>query len=741
MKKHLVENDMSKPKKSDTTPTTTLTLDFENCYGIKSLRHEFKFSTKHSTFSIYASNGSMKTSFAKVFEEISEERDPEDSVYPQRKSKFDIKLDKNDIGPSQIFVIRSYKQDYESGKLSTLMVNKKLRSKYGKIHKDIDDKKQELLKKLKEISGVKQLDEIEKSISRTFYQNEENKFFETLERIKTEINGDKIIAYPNIEYKIIFNDKVKNFLNQPDIQQNIKEYIEKYDELLEQSTYFKKGIFDHSQAEVIASQLKKNGFFEAQHAVLFGAEKISTEEQLQAVINQEKEKILSDKALRNKFNVVDAKIKANADLREFRDFLANHLTIAVELNNLDSFSAKLWKYYLHENKADFNDLLNIHSQGDGDLRKIVAEAQKEQTKWLDVLQIFNERFTVPFTVKIANKTDVMLKDDVPTTDFEFVENNETRNMEKDELLKILSQGEKRALYLLDIIFEIEARKDEDEKNLFVIDDIADSFDYQNKYAIIEYLSDISKENNFYQIILSHNFDFHRTISSRLSMGRPNKLNVVKNDDGITLTEEVYQNNPFNDWRKNLNNDHKLIASIPFVRNLAEYSGNDDIKNKLTACLHYKTETETLTLQDINDYFKQILCGINLTKNLDRKYLDFLNDVVNEPVNKELLEYKIVMAISIRLKSEKFMIDHIDDKNFVNSIKENQTRELVGEYKKLCKDVGEDAGKNIKNLDKVQLMTPESIHINSFMYEPLLDMSNTCLINLHSDIIEMCKSTK
>lgn len=57
-----------------------------------------------------------------------------------------------------------------------------------------------------------------------------------------------------------------------------------------------------------------------------------------------------------------------------------------------------------------------------------------------------------------------------------------------------------------------------QKTLFIVDDIADSFDYKNKYAIIEYLKDIGDNEIFHQIILTHNFDFHRTVSSRLDMG-------------------------------------------------------------------------------------------------------------------------------------------------------------------------------------------------------------------------------
>ena len=67
-------------------------------------------------------------------------------------------------------------------------------------------------------------------------------------------------------------------------------------------------------------------------------------------------------------------------------------------------------------------------------------------------------------------------------------------------MQVLSNGEKRALYILNIIFEVEARKAAKQNTLFVIDDIADSFDYKNKYAIIEYLKEVGEVANFRQII-------------------------------------------------------------------------------------------------------------------------------------------------------------------------------------------------------------------------------------------------
>ena len=142
---------------------------------------------------------------------------------------------------------------------------------------------------------------------------------------------------------------------------------------------------------------------------------------------------------------------------------------------------------------------------------------------------------MPFRLAIENRTEVILSGEIPVISFEFEDRSQKKGIEREQLLQVLSQGEKRALYLLNIIFEVEARKEDKQETLFVIDDIADSFDYKNKYAIIEYLQDISSvKNDFYQIILTHNFDFHRTISHRLDMQKGNTLNALKVNDTIKL---------------------------------------------------------------------------------------------------------------------------------------------------------------------------------------------------------------
>ena len=58
---------------------------------------------------------------------------------------------------------------------------------------------------------------------------------------------------------------------------------------------------------------------------------------------------------------------------------------------------------------------------------------------------------------------------------------------------------------------------------------------------------------------------------------------------------------------------------------------------------------------------------------------------------------------------------------------NQTRELFKVYQQF------GVQDKIKILEEVNIMTPENIHLNSFMYEPILDMDINELLNLHQKV--------
>jgi wobble nucleotide-excising tRNase len=149
--------------------------------------------------------------------------------------------------------------------------------------------------------------------------------------------------------------------------------------------------------------------------------------------------------------------------------------------------------------------------------------------------------------------------------FTYHDGTEKRSIARDSLLEALSTGEKKALYVLNIMFEVETRVKENRETLIVVDDIADSFDYQNKYAIIEYLKDIGQDPLFKQIIMTHNFDFFRTLESRL-VNYKNCFVATKSSKGISLKQASgIRNISINDLKKHFFTDpKKKIASIPLA---------------------------------------------------------------------------------------------------------------------------------------------------------------------------------
>jgi len=715
---------------------TKLKIEFKNCYGIKQLKFDFDFSVK-STYAIYAPNGTMKTSFANTFMDYSNSQPSKDSIFTARENKRIITDENGDeLSPDEIFVIVPYNEAFKSQRLSTLLVNKELKEKYDEIHLNINQKKDTLTKELITKSGLKKGVDAEFSTDFTSYSTD---FFKAIGRVKTEVNDGTEPEFSDIIYSKVFSPKVIAFLETKDFKTKLQEYIEKYNDLVDSSTYFQKGVFNHNNASTIAKNLKDNGFFKAKHSLVLNAEtdkkQITTEVELTEIIQAEKDAILNNPDLLKAFEDIDKALTKNLELKAFRTYLLANQKILPELPNINGFKQKVWVSYLKEFQQLFLDLDTEYNKGKEEIEKIVAQAKLEETDWRTVIDIFNKRFSVPFKLKVKNQEDVILKRNGPTIAFEFIDKADKCDIEESQLHNVLSNGEKRALYILNIIFEVQARLKDQQQTIFIIDDIADSFDYKNKYAIIEYLKDISDYGIFNQIVLSHNYDFFRTISSRLDMERKHKLNSIKTESNIILKQEKYQNNPFDHWKDNLDKPAMLIASIPFVRNLAEFIGDNVNFLKLTSLLHIKSDTVNIKISDLEVIYKEIL------KDKDTLTLANPNKLVTELIfetsntisvgTDEIieLENKITLAIGIRLKAEIFMINIINDNAYVASISKNQTSMLFAKYVELFPLELE----TIDYLEQVNLMTPENIHLNSFMYEPILDMGNEHLKDLYKRI--------
>lgn len=132
-----------------------LGLDLQNCYGINKLTEELDFSKTegvNGVCSLYAPNGTLKTSLAKTLGDIEEGRPSKDIIFPERQTKRLVTLDGQALTAEQIMVIDSYDESYSSKQASTLLVNDTLKRDYDEALKEVDDKRTLLIKDLAKAS-------------------------------------------------------------------------------------------------------------------------------------------------------------------------------------------------------------------------------------------------------------------------------------------------------------------------------------------------------------------------------------------------------------------------------------------------------------------------------------------------------------------------------------------------------------------------------------------------------------
>ncbi len=210
--------------------------------------------------------------------------------------------------------------------------------------------------------------------------------------------------------------------------------------------------------------------------------------------------------------------------------------------------------------------------------------------------------------------------------------------------------------------------------------------------------------------------------------------TIKTDDEIKIEQGKYVYNLFGNWIKELEKNERIfIASIPFVRNLIEYiKGKDDLDYlALTNLLHNKPTTKEYTVSSLGVIYNKFWNG-KIYSNPDHKIFDIIIHNA-ETINRELedkiqLENKIVLSIAIRLLAEEYMISIINNQAEIDKIAGNQTLELLRKCKKKISD-----NSILQILERVNMMTAENIHINAFMYEPLLDLSDSYLKKLYCDV--------
>lgn len=222
-------------------------LDLQHCYGIKALKHEFKFSAERPAYALYAPNGVMKSSLAETFLDASKGQESTDRIFSDRETKRQITDEKGaEIAGERVLVIPSYDPEFlPTEKTSTLLVSAELRAESEALEAQVEQAKAALLRVVATQSGSKK--DFSREISSALTRRPDQ-FEDAALRIRREIERQTETPFADVRYDIIFNDKVEKALADQNLMGGIEDYVTRYSELLAASNYFRRGTFDYYNA-------------------------------------------------------------------------------------------------------------------------------------------------------------------------------------------------------------------------------------------------------------------------------------------------------------------------------------------------------------------------------------------------------------------------------------------------------------------------------------------------------------
>lgn len=743
---------------------------FENCYGLKLFNlPNINFSRCNKAM-IYAPNGVMKSSLAKVFDDISKGAETSDRIFQDAVSSYSVTHYTSQyifssanaattLTPTdRIYVVNTFTDSFEFTKetVSTLLADETTRNEYNVLMAQFSGEIRQIEDKLRTLTGLTK-PQIKGKIIADLGLDNTSDWTDIFEKIHELIENRQVLDYLNdCTYSELFNDKVLAVYSKREFVSSIEEYIENLNNLLENNPILSDGFTDRN-AETLGKELAKHNLFNAQHTIHLkdGITVIHSLDEWRAAVDEQLERIYATPQLSTVFQKLKKLLTANENVSRLRDIIISHREIIPALRDINALKIQTWLDCFSKLDTPFADYYGRISQYTIQIRALYEQAAAQSARWQAVVNEFNRRFRVPFEVQIENKANFLLKDEAPNLSFKYtrgVTAQQSATLKKDDLMGSLSTGEKRALYLLYILFDLERIRQQASAGggqfLIIADDIADSFDYKNKYAIIEYLNDLGNTSGIDLLILTHNFDFYRTVKLRLGVNRSNCFIAQRDEEGVTsVTEFKYQKDFFKNVvisgikDGNINNDEKkklLISSIPFYRNLCEYSEMDTGPTsryaKLTCFLHLKTtplDTQSTRVSDLWNLVSHFLNGVPFS-GVDENYYSAIIRIANlcvaDNTNEVLLDHKLVIAIAIRLLTEKFMQNIITANGQICvDASSNQTREWYKQAEPFL------TSEQKAIIEEVNLITPESIHLNSFMFEPLIDISDWALKELFTKV--------
>lgn len=706
-----------------------ITIKIKNAYGIESFSETF-FQDNKNSYIIYAPNGTGKTSFANIVRDYENIKIAEKNKISKKKIEFTV------IPKEQKFLV------IESMMEKKLTFGNSIFSLNSILSEEVNKEKEEIRQLLDEILYPALKDDIynifKKNLNKNFTCSEFIPWVNKIISQKNEVVDNIFID----QYNVLFNKTIYDFMSDTDNYNLFEQYIKKYTELIDGN-----GLLDKNFGEVEINKLNKT----LEDIKFFNVGKIEIKNKtfqnighIKSSIKEEIEKIYNTPELIGIKNKIEERLDiSNSEMRNLKSLFFEHPEVIIKMGDYKNLPKKVVACILTNNK----EKIEIFTKKVENFKKILPNLDKELKEWGDIILNFKNLFNIPIDINVVNKKGEIINEEEKEIEIKFME---TKQSEKD-ILKLLSQGEKRAFYLLDVLFSIHNFQKSSPEGVIIFDDIIDSFDYNNKQAIINLMMNLEKDK-FKFIVLTHSFDFFRALNFKLNCTKKillkKKDQTNKNGEKFTETYLKGLSNELDIFKefykeKKINNDiGYLFACICFVRQTVKYKKSERLFNFYTRCLHIKNNT---TIIKINDIYKKIFkfCDFDpneqfLSKYENKMYLDELFlycDCINMNThNEDFFEdfkNKVCLAIGIRLKTELFLKDYFKKHKLKFISNNNQTVEFILRFNEYNKD------KELELLfTKINTYTSETIHLNSFMIEPLLDINGEELISLYKKVTQL-----
>lgn len=697
----------------------------ENVYGIKKMVVNADSSNKLFQDIIYSRNGIFKTSFSTCLYELSNgnEQNIKDRI-TNNPALIRLEIVNDGVSTSNLknkFIVFSreiyqkhYKRlsDYDK-ELELLTIKQKDKEYVQRLL--IDDTEEPLLElkvKSKEI-GL----DFEKTMD--LLSNKDLGYLDNIIYILNSIDEAPTMEITQVNFKKIFQ-KSYDFIDNKNFKDQVNNYINIVNKRVKEELFDEK--FDENNCLSFLSAIKKEGFLsrDKNRGLIIQNKEYYDFEKLEKLFKDTIKKIVDDPKILEINKELLKTIGNSAEANNVKKEIVNNPILVKELS---LGRENIIKAALKNSGIQFKYWLEVLKKTKEELTRVFYQVQSKKNYFEEAIEIYKKRFQPAFDIDLANRQESMLGLELPYILFKH-KSNPNYELEEDQLYDILSSGERTTLNIIKFIVEYISNK----KNnpIIILDDIVETFDYSNRYAFIEYINDIVKEG-MTLIVLTHNFEFYKTLSSRVrglrklvaSIDKKGVVYIQKNKNISLNMEKIL----------NINNPEALYFAIPYLRETKIILQQDT--SLLTSCLHYKANTKNIKIKDILEFFPQKKSAIEIDD--EKLYLVGLKELATNM--SEFDDYDIVKKTILSMCCRIFLEEKIIGNNFsiVEETNFNQFTYLRNTYKDQLND------NVVQLMDKVQLATPEFIHGNAFMYEPLVDIKGTYLKEIYKEVVNLDSS--